>query len=76
MKRNYTTLCISPTEEPQGVFIGTRGKGARGQTLAQSTGAAAPVLPRKRDKSYVSAALRAARAALQVARCPVCPFRL
>ena len=54
----------------QEVFIGTREKGARGETLAQSTSAAAPVrlLPRFRGSS------RAAHAVLRAARCPVCPL--
>ena len=71
-----TTLkyCILCSEKPQEVFIGTRGMGARAQTLAQSTGAVAPVRPQKRGKSRVSAALLEPCAALQAARCPVCPL--
>ena len=57
MKRNNPTLCISPEEESLGVFIGTGKKGARGQPLAQSTGAATHVGPRKRSQSLVSTAV-------------------
>ena len=41
-----TLLFVYLTEEPQGVYIGTRGKRTGGQLLAQSTGATAPVRPR------------------------------
>ena len=44
--------------DPRGVFIGTRGTGGRGQTLAQNAGAAALVQPRKRSLGRVFAALR------------------
>ena len=64
-------LCISPSLEPQGVFIGTREEGARGQTLAQNAAAAAAVLPRKRGQTRVSAAIKWPRAAYcAVFSCP------
>ena len=65
MEKETTQLSGYPLlKNPRGVFIGTRGKGARGQTLAQSTGAAAPVLSRKRGYGRVSAAIGWPRAAL------------
>ena len=36
-------LCISPTQEPQGVFIGATGTGGQGQTLTRSGARAAAI---------------------------------
>ena len=46
--------------DPRGVFIGTRGKGGQLEKAGQKHG---------RSRAHM-----AARAALRVARCPVCPL--
>ena len=56
-KKNYPKPCISSTLDPKGVFIGTRGTGGQGTNPGP-----------KRGRGHTGAA----RAALQVARGPVC----
>ena len=68
MKKLHYSLCISPPCKTPGVFIGIRENGGQGQTLAQSTGAAAPVWPHFRGHST------AVRARPPVARYPVAPL--
>ena len=59
--KNYPKLCISLALEPQGVFIGTRGTGARGTTPDPKPGA---------RRGHVVAAC----AVLRAARCLVYPL--
>jgi len=69
------TLCISPTEEPQGVCIGTRGKGARGTTPGpKHWRGRARTATVTRPRPHFRGSSRAARTAPAAARCRVCPL--
>ena len=72
MKKSTQLSVYLFSEKPQGVFMGTRG-----QTLAQSTGAAAPVRPRKCGHSCIFAALLEPRARRFLPRTvPSVPYQL
>ena len=68
------TLCIFFSSEPQEVFIGTKGKGARGTTPGPKYGRGRARRPQKHGHSSVFMALLEPHAAPAIARCRVCPL--
>ena len=72
-----TTLkyCISLNTEPQGVYIGTRGKGGQGTNPDPKYGRVrARTAAKTRPRPCFRRSSRAARAAPAAARCRVCPL--
>ena len=69
------SLCIGFSSDPRGVYIGTRGKGARGTTPGPKHGCGrARTAAKMQQKLCFCSSSRAARTAPAAACCRVCPL--